>query len=151
MIDHGCPFTTSDDAIVRFVAPLFCIFFQIARTGYDVGAALGIPDWLSFFSPPDLRELWIFEGGLFLLVVATIPVLAFANMAQGLRWNWRTDFRLARGIGFVAWLEMCLVSPSLLVRHKVLENPESADKHRFSDTCALRSCASRALPKYLDR
>jgi hypothetical protein len=110
MVYPDCPIHIYD-AVGRFITPLLCFLYRVANEGHALGASIGIPDCMSWFSTPDLFRLQFMEAGVFLMFLA-FPVLALIDMLgpRDIRgWDWKTDARLIGWLGLMGWLEVCLV------------------------------------------
>ena len=133
MKDLDCPIYP-DDALGRHFIPLACFLYRFANHGHALEASIGIPSWMRWYSTPDQYLFQLWEAGLAMLLTLFVTSLLLARVLdeRGLRsWDFKADARLVAGIGLVAKLEMCLVSPLTCKAGCILENTSSADELAF--------------------
>ena len=141
MKDLDCPIYP-DDALGRHFIPLACFLYRFANHGHALEASIGIPSWMRWYSTPDQYLFQLWEAGLAMLLTLFVTSLLLARVLdeRGLRsWDFKADARLVAGIGLVAKLEMCLVSPLAYKAGCVLEKTSSTDELAFQMRMAASS------------
>ena len=127
MMDPNCPIN-EDNPLGRLFVPFLCFLYGMANRGHALEVSIGVPNWMAWFSTPDLYLLQLFESFFLVLLSFFIVPITFDILKDPGRlrsWDWKTDVRLVGGLGLTAWLEMCLVSAFTCQARSTFENTDS--------------------------